>query len=249
MFHFYSDDGRILTPPKELKPMLKDSFASFYKLIGHLRFYYMADEIWDGKTSIIFYADNNQLAAITICEGSFYVVFDGHNIQIFDESALDIVYEKLSKTATVNQRRPMDQISVDLVEYPSGIRCDMCLLHISHNRNDYEGCRKFPIMDRTCYYGVEEGWGETVFLPVICDGKQCYTKTYKCLEKKGFKNCLECGEYRICGDCGVGHDPGECNLGITAEEITSLILPYCEVERLDFIAKGMTHGVKLVLNR
>ena len=49
---------------------------------------------------------------------------------------------------------------------------------------------------------------------------------------------MECGEYRTCGDCGVGHNPGECNLGITAEEITNLIIPYCEVERLDLLQKN-----------
>jgi hypothetical protein len=29
MYHFYADDGRILTPPKELKPLLKDSYTAF----------------------------------------------------------------------------------------------------------------------------------------------------------------------------------------------------------------------------
>jgi len=235
MFHFYADDGRILTPPKELKPLLKNSFTAFFKLIGHIRFFYVTDEIWDGKVSIVFNTNGEQLAAITLDDGRFHIGIANDDFHIVDESPLDAVFETLNKTATVNQRRPPEQINVNLDEYPSGIRCDMCLLHISYNENDFEGCRKFPVMDRNCYYGVEEGWGETVFSPVKCDGKQCYAKTYKCLEKKGFKNCLECGEYRTCGDCGVGHNPGECNLGITAEEVTSLILPYCEIERLDFI--------------
>jgi hypothetical protein len=33
--HFYADDGRILTPPKELEPQLKGAFLAFSKLIGH----------------------------------------------------------------------------------------------------------------------------------------------------------------------------------------------------------------------
>jgi hypothetical protein len=242
MFHFYADDGRILTPPKELKPLLKDSFAAFFKLIGHIRFFYVADEIWDGKRSIVFNAGDEQLAAITLGDGGFSIRITGDDFPIRDESALDVVFNVLNQTATVRQRRPIEQLNVNLDEYPSGIRCDMCLLHMSHNENDFEGCRKFPIMDRNCYYGVQEGWGETVFSPFKCDGKQCYTKTYICLDKKGYKNCLECGEYHICGDCGVGHDPGECNLGITAEEVTSLILPYCEIERLDFMTEGMTRS-------
>ena len=191
IFHFKSDDGRILTPPKELKPLLKDSYVSFYKLIGHIRFFYTADEIWDGKASIVLSMDDEQLAAMTICDGSFHVGIDGHDFQVIDETNLGVVCEMLRKTATSKQRRPMEQINVDLNKYPSGIRCDMCLLHTSHNANDFEGCRNFPIMDRNCYYGVEEGWGETVFSPVICDGTQCYARTYICLEKRRFKNCLE----------------------------------------------------------
>jgi len=236
MFSFYADDGRILTPPKELKPLLKGSFTAFYKIIGHIRFFYVADEIWDGKTSLVFNSDSKKLAIIKLDDGKFNIVISDDDFNIYDESSIDVVFKKLKNISTVNQKRSMEQLNVNLEEYPNGIRCDMCLLHVSHNENDFEGCRKFPIMDRICYYGVNEGWGETVFSPIICDGKQCHIKTFKCLEKKGFKNCLECGEFRTCSDCGVGHNPGECNLGITAEEVTSLILPYCDIERLDFIA-------------
>ena len=236
MFYFYTDDGRILTPPKELKPLLKDSFTAFFKLIGHIRFFYVADEIWDGKAFIAFKSSDRQLAAITLGNGSFDISIGDSIVHMTDEDALGTVFELLKTAATDNQRRPMEQLNADLNEYPSGIRCDMCLLHTSQNKNDFEGCRKFPIMDRNCYFGVEDGWGETVFSPSACDGMQCYAKTYKCLAVKSNKNCLECGEYHTCSNCGVGHNPGECNLGITSEEATCLILPYCEVERLDLIA-------------
>ena len=243
MFSFYADDGRILTPPKELKPLLKDSFTAFYKIIGHIRFFYIADEIWDGKTTLIFNTYNKHLAIIILDDGKFIISISYDNFHITDESSMDKIFKMLNKTSAVNQRRSLEQLNVNLDEYPNGIRCDMCLLHKNHNENNFEGCKKFPIMDRNCYYGVNEGWGETVFSPNICDGKQCHIKAFKCLEKKGFKNCFECGEYRRCNDCGVGHNPGECNLGITAEEVTSLILPYCDVERLDFITskKNLTN--------
>jgi hypothetical protein len=239
MFHFYADDGRILTPPKELKPLLKDSFAAFFKLIGHIRFFYVADEIWDGKASIIFIADGEQLAGITLDDGNFHINITNDDFQIFDESTLDIVFEALSKTTTVSQRRPAEQLTVNLNEYPSGIRCDMCLCYKTNNENDFSGKKEFAVMDRNCYYGVEEGWGDGGYSPAICEGTWCYTKTYTCLEKKGFKNCLDCGEYHSCTDCGVGHNPGECNLGITAEEITKLIIPFCEIERLDYMKQNV----------
>ncbi|MDD4164422.1 MAG: hypothetical protein PHD46_03045 [Eubacteriales bacterium] len=234
MKHITLEDGRILTPPKELQPMLKGAYSAFFKILGHIRFFYVADEVWDGKKSLIFNSCGEQLAAFTLDDGVFHINIIEDVFRIVDESVLDDVFGKLKKAASINQRRPFEQLTVDLDEYPSGIRCDLCLLEKRHNENDFEGSRKFAIMDHHCYYGVEEGWGEGVFSPSYCEGKQgCYTKTFACLEKKNFTNCLQCGDYHTCGDCGVGHNPGECNMGITAEEVTNLIIPYCETERLD----------------
>lgn len=238
MRHHYSNDGRVLTPPKELEPLLKSAFSAFFKTLGHIRFFYVADEIWDGKTSLIFNANSEQLAAITLYDGAFTISIANDSLRIVGESSLSDVFETLSKTATTSQQRPVEQLTVDLDEYPSGIRCDLCLCYMKNNKNDFSGKKKFHVMDRHCYYGVAEGWGDGEYSTTICEGRDwCYKKTDSCLDKKGFKNCFECGEYRTCGDCGVGHDPGECNLGITAEEVTNLILPYCEIERLDLMKK------------
>lgn len=65
MYHFYADDGRILTPPKELESQLKDAFPAFSKLLGHLRLFYMTDEIWDGQSSLVFKSDREQISAVT----------------------------------------------------------------------------------------------------------------------------------------------------------------------------------------
>ena len=237
-----ADDGRILTPPKEMKPLLKDTYPAFYKLLGHIRFFYVVDEIWDGKNSLVFTSSDGELAAINLSDGAFNATV-GENSFDFDsqtasESILENVFMTLRQTATANQRRPQDQLDVDLDEYPNGIRCDLCLVYKGNNENnDFAGNRKFHVMDRNCYYGVEEGWGETEFSTHTCEGKKyCYEKTIACLAEKGFENCFECGAFRTCDYCGVGHNPGECNLGITAEEVTCLIIPYCEVERLELMA-------------
>ena len=243
MLHHYADDGRVMTPPKELEPILKGAYLAFFKMLGHIRFFYVADEIWDGKESLVFNADDKRLAAITLADGAFYINIAEDDSRIVDESVLDDVFEMLKKNASDSQRRPADQLTVDLSEYPNGIRCDLCILEKRHNKDNFAGSRKFAVMDRNCYHGVQEGWGEGVFSPSYCEGKQgCYTKTYACLEKKGFKNCLECGEYHTCSDCGVGHNPGECNLGITAEEVTNLIIPYCEIEQLDYYRSQLNEG-------
>jgi len=235
MKSFTASDGRILTPPKELKPLLKGAYPAFFKLLGHIRFFYVADEIWDGKTSLEF----QQLAAIVLDDGSFHVRIECESFHVLKETRLEAVYAALKKVSTPDRCRPAEQLAVDLDEFPSGVRCDLCLIHKTNNENDFEGQKKFHVMDRHCYYGVKEGWGETEFSTYTCAGKEgCYDKTLACLAKKkkrGIHNCLECGKYRTCSKCGVGHNPGECNLGITAEEVTNLIIPYCEVERLDLL--------------
>jgi len=232
-----ADDGRILTPPKTLKPMLKAAFPAFFKVLGHIRFFYVADELWDGKVSLIFVVNGEQLAAVTLGDGAFSIQLVDEDFHIADETMLGDVFAALAKVATDKQRRPTEQLDVNLDKYPNGIRCDLCQLNQQNNAHDFSGCERFHRMNRHCYYGVEDGWGETEFSTYTCEGKQgCYSKTHACLEKKGFANCLECGEYRTCGDCGVGHNPGECNIGITAEEVTCLIIPYCEVERLNLAA-------------
>lgn len=238
----YANDGRILTPPKNLEPLLKNAFPAFFALIGHIRFFYVADEIWDGRASLVFNAGGETLVAFKLDDGAFDVNIAGKDFRIIDEKILSSVYSAIKQAASDSQRRPEDQLAVDLNEYPSGIRCDLCQLNRLNNVNDFSGCERFHVMTRHCYFGVEDDWGETEFSTNTCAGKaDCYTKTLACLKekkKKGIHNCLECGEYRTCRDCGVGHDPGECNLGITAEEVTCLIIPYCEVERLNYIKEG-----------
>lgn len=121
MYHIYADDGRFLTSPKELEPLLKGSFTAFSKILGYIRFFYMADEIWDGKSSLIFNAGGEQLAASMLDDGIFNIHIADEDFRIADETLLD------------------------------------------------------------------------------CDS----------------------------------HYPSQCNLGITAEEVTKLIIPYCDKERLD----------------
>jgi hypothetical protein len=239
MRYSYSQDGRFLTPPKELKPIIKDAFPAFYKLLGHIRFFYMVDEIWDGKSILRFTANDKQLAEVVFEDGVFSMNIANNTYQVIDETLLPKIFNALNKNAATNQMRPAEQLTANLDEYPNAIRCDLCQCNIINNTDDFSGKKKFRTMDRHCYYGVQEGWGESGvdYCPITCEGKQhCHASTYSCLEKKGFKNCLECGEYHTCGNCGVGHNPGECNLGITAEEVTNLIIPYCEHERLDYMA-------------
>jgi hypothetical protein len=53
MHHHYADDGRIMTPPSELQPLLKDAFPAFSKLLGHMRLFYMVCAKTGGKRCVV----------------------------------------------------------------------------------------------------------------------------------------------------------------------------------------------------
>lgn len=125
MFHFYADDSRILTPPKELEPHLKGAYSAFIKLLGHIRFFYMVDEIWDGQASFSFRAEGVQLDAITLDDNRFKIRITDEDFQIVDETLLEAVYKALKKTATAGMNRSFDQLTVNLEdpnEFPCGQR-------------------------------------------------------------------------------------------------------------------------------
>ena len=121
MLHHYADDGRIMTPPIELKPLLKRSFSAFSKLIGHIRFFYMADEIWDGKSSLIFSADGEQLTAITLNDGGFDVHIADRDFRIADEALLDAIFKALKKLKIENDT---SDITSEIIVVLKLYKCD-----------------------------------------------------------------------------------------------------------------------------
>ena len=67
-------------------------------------------------------------------------------------------------------------------------------------------------------------------------------KAFDCLSEKGYSNCAECGEYHSCEVFQGCHHPAQCNLGITAEEVTKLVIPYATKERLDYYQSHLNGG-------
>jgi hypothetical protein len=114
--------------------------------------------------------------------------------------------------------------------------CGACLLYVKNNENGKQGNLLFQEMDWRCYHS--EGEEQADYSGVICPGcaSMCGNKTVDCLKKKGFATCGEC-DYRHCNCPDDVHiadfDPGKCNLGLTAEEITRCVIPYCGKERFD----------------
>ena len=235
MYCFQADDGRILTPPNELKLLLKSAFPAFCKLLGHIRWFYMADEIWDGKSSLAFNADGEQLAALTLDDCAFHVHIVGEDFQIIEESALDAVFEALKKTASSNHCRPFEQRTVS--ECPCGRRCDLCLGSKEYREDGFSPAENFGYMNWVCYHGCIDVAVERFDGVFKCPGCESRRDSdcacFICLAGKGFANCAECGEYRTCDAIRDCHHPAQCNIGMTVEEVTKLVIPYAQKERLD----------------
>lgn len=246
MLHHYADDGRVLTPPKALEPLLKSAFAAFSKLLGHIRFFYMADEIWDGKSSLVFSADGDQLAAITLDDGAFYVHIANKDFRIVGEALLDSVFKVLKETAPTGCHRPFEQLTAhpDPKVFPCGYRCDLCLGSKRYNENGFSESDNFAYMNWVCYHNCVPGIDierppaddKGIFYCSGCNLKRNkFCRGFTCSRSKGYADCVECGEYHSCDVYRDSHYAGQCNLGITAMEVTNLVIPYCMKERLDVI--------------
>ena len=207
MDHFFADDGRILTPPKELEPLLKTSFPAFSKLLGHIRFFYIADEIWDGKTSLIFNAGGEQLAAMTLDDGVFNVYIADEVFQIADDSLLGTVFETLRKAVPSDRRRPFEQLTINLNDqnqFPCGRRCDLCLGSKKSDDHNFSESENFGYMNWVCYHNCVPGfdierWDGVFTCPGCAETrktKDC--KYFPCPTEKGYANCVECGKYHSC---------------------------------------------------
>ena len=248
MQHHYANDGRILTPPKELELLLKGSFPAFIKLLGHIRFFYMADEIWDGKSSLVFCAKSEQLIALTLDNGFFSIHIGNEDFRIADETFLDTIFGKLKTIVPVDKHRPFEQITVnpDPDVFPCGYRCDLCLGYKCYNKIDIQGNDNFAYLNWVCYHNCVPGIdierplasekGKGIFRCPGCNkNRNKFCRSYTCSKEKGYSDCAECGEYHLCEVYRDSHYAGQCNLGITAEEVTKLIIPYCMKERLDIL--------------
>lgn len=248
MYHFYADDGRILTPPKALEPLLKGAFPAFVKIIGHLRFYYVADELWDGQSSLVFAAGGGTLAAIELGDGVLHVQIGDKDYRIADETLLGAVFNTLKNTVPSDWRRPYEQLTVntnDPNKFPCGYRCDMCLGSKKSDERHFTESENFGYLNWLCYHncvpGIDiERWDGVFNCPGCAETRKTKDCRYfPCPAEKGYAHCVACGEYHTCDVYRDSHYPGQCNLGLTAQEVTLLVIPYAVKERLDvFRDKG-----------
>jgi hypothetical protein len=140
MHHHYADDGRIMTPPSELQPLLRNAFPAFSKLLGHMRLFYMADEIWDGQAVLVCSTNGKPLSKITLADGAFRVHIADMDFSVQNESQLDTIFEALKTIAPDNAHRPIEQLVMQTnapAKFPCGYRCDLCEAHKEQNQFVY----------------------------------------------------------------------------------------------------------------
>ncbi len=232
----------------EASPLLSD-------LVGRIRMEYAMDELYDGKDEVKFRRGGKTLATLCLHEGyfTFLIIFGKAEREAFEAQRqsfpadfcarydaartyhdgkwlfLDVHangdVEMLMRLLHIKKRPNRKEEKLDgAVISVCGNRCDQCTLH-----QDHFDPAAFTIGEKHCYFTADEP-------PVdhsghACPGcmadKQCGYR--KCAAEKGLSSCKDCDFEH----CGTEHftEPGRCNLGITAEEVTRFILPYCGKER------------------
>jgi hypothetical protein len=98
-----------------------------------------------------------------------------------------------------------------------GNRCDLCALYISNNENSKADNKLFHELDWKAYH--IEGEKRADYTSITCKGcgGMC-SGTIECIKNKGY-------------------DPGKCNLGLSADEVTRIIIPYVGKERYEWARK------------
>jgi hypothetical protein len=241
MNHHYADDGRILTPPKELEPLLKGAFPAFTQLLSHIRFFYIADEAWDGIASFALHMGGKPIAEITLADGAFDIRIEKHSTRVLDDSVLDTLFAELETIAAAH-RRPAESLAINADGFPCGYRCDLCILNRSNNENGAAAGDAFGYLNWVCYHNCLDGIRVDRFDSTghSCPGCEAvrasdprYCKYINCASERGYRHCVACGNHHHCETMRGSHHPGQCSLGLRADEVTKLIIPYHMKWRLD----------------
>ena len=261
----------------QVEATLGQASRAWEKIVGHIRFFYVMDELWtEGNptgnyhSELKFRRGGKTLVTLYIREGFFKIClvlgkierekfeeqrvsfcktiqkfYDDANtyhdgkwlwFDIHDEELINDIIRLLDIKRKPNRKR--EQLAIH-EEYPCGVRCDLCLINVKNNENDFEGSKLFHGMDWRCYHDItnEERVDYSRTTCPGCNARKQECPTHKCLSEKGFSGCLGCGEHHTCEKNGNIINAGRCNIGLSHEDVTHCIIPYCSKERLDYWAK------------
>lgn len=244
--------------------LLKDAAPLLSDLVGRIRMEYVVDELYDGKDEVKFRRGGKTLATLYLHEGFFtlLVIFGKAERDAFEAQRADFPAEFCAfydaartyhdgkwlfmdvrpgadvamfmrllhiKKRPNRKKEKMEGAVISLC----GNRCDLCTLH-----KDHFDPEAFTVGEKHCYFTAEESAVD--HRDHACSG---------CTPEKGcgYRKCAAGKGIDSCGDCDYEHctaehftEPGRCNLGISAEEVSRFILPYCGKARF----RAMQGGTK-----
>ena len=203
--------------------------AIWYGLVGHMREYYYVDKLWDGE-AVTFCSNGDPFVKMILAADHVTVRFidNGNEQSAAELTELAYVDETIK---AINEKRPPDrELPVEnRVVAPCGSRCDLCLLYVGsiekQDRRD-EASLGFAKCygDGADYSAVEcGGCRADRSKPRFNEHCDCAV----CAEEKGVAWCPSCVETGCAKLATKGIiDIGQAIPGLTADEVTHLLLPY-----------------------
>lgn len=220
---------------RQVENLSENIKSVWYKLVGYIREYYCMNELWNGK-ELTFCANGELLLKIVISFGIVSVhLFDYDNknsiIELTELSSVDETIQMINLKLSANRALPVEAAIIA----PCGSRCDLCLFYTGnidkHDRRDFLSL------------GFAKVYGDNVdFTTSKCGGcfprrteplldEKC--KCANCAEEKGVTWCPSCAKIKNCPDFKTGIiEIGAAIPGLSADEVTHILLPYWTKSRI-----------------
>lgn len=246
---------------KEVEGILGQSASAWIKIIGYIRTNYIMDEFWDAKNCLKFQRSKKTLVTFYIKDKKFsaLIIFGKNEREKFELTTSDFsdyinnIYDSsktyhdgkwmfidtndisqaddIIKLVKIKKKPNRKEINDNIFMGKCGNRCDQCLLYVKNN--EIEGGRfEFQKGDWKCYHSGDPSQSYD-YSNHICNGCHNDCKVVKCTLEKGFENCGQCDYHNCKIDDNNFTNPGRCNLGLSADDITRFVMPYCGRERFD----------------
>ena len=247
-----------------------DAASAWTDLLGRIRVSYKTDELWDGNDELKFRCSGRTLITLYVREGYFTVLLiygkaeretfeavisdfsqvlqdlyrnshtyhDGKwmSLDVRDSSVVPDLIRMLAIKKKPNRKK---EDLTDAVVGCCGNRCDQCLLYVKNG--GIESRNLFAEGDHKCYCREDEPMHD--YTGINCQGCHVGCAVVQCAKSRGYVTCADCNAVPCAVDSNNFTIPGRCNVGLTAEDVTRFVLPYCGRER--FARYGDTlHGKK-----
>jgi len=248
---------------KFIKDTLKESITPLYNLLDFIRLNYAVDELWDGKDELKFRRGGKTLVTLYIKDGYFTVLVifgrtEREKFELTQTNYSDFIRGHYDNSRTLHDGKWMfidikDDAYIEEIKNmimikkkpnrkPENLknavlgkccnRCDICPRYIINQEKGRRfGDGAYKVYEDDNDYSSEQP----------CFGCPAKTRAdcvmIACVEDKKIKDCSFCREFPCEKVSGHSTKAGYCTIGLTNAEIEEYILPYCCVERGEYMKK------------